>query len=172
MLPCHSPMFLRMSRLHDELPAGEREGARQIFADQSPHQRALDVIVKRMSTFVDLIGAERRLITTLSVLHGRRTMRLLGGLGIAIHHLHRHVPIARVYEQASTVCPVNFSVRALLFEPGQSPRSDKAVPAVSSSPIPAGLADCDQGNPQAHHAERKLFFHRVLPTARCWFTQL
>src|SRR5579862_755736 len=58
LLPCNPPVFFRASRLYDELLARELKCARQISADQSPHQRAVDVIVEGMSTFVDLICTE------------------------------------------------------------------------------------------------------------------
>jgi len=37
------------------------------------------------------------------------------------------VAVARVDKQPGTVSPVNFTVCALLFEPGQAPRSDKPI---------------------------------------------
>src|SRR5260370_41380404 len=44
MLPGNSPVFIRASRLYDELFAREIEHARQIFPDKGPHQCALNAI--------------------------------------------------------------------------------------------------------------------------------
>ena len=70
MLPGNSPVFIRASRLHDELFARELECARQVFADKGPHQCALNVIGEGVSAFVDLICAKGGLVAALRILLG------------------------------------------------------------------------------------------------------
>jgi hypothetical protein len=53
VFPRDFPVFVRASRLHDELLAGELERTGQIFADQSAHQGAFDVEGESMGAFVD-----------------------------------------------------------------------------------------------------------------------
>src|ERR1700756_5143151 len=129
MLPSNSPMFLRMSRLYDQLFAGKFECTRQVSADKSPHHCALNVEGEGAVAFVDFICAKGCLVSALGVLHrGGASCRLRVGLRVPIHHLDRHVSVAGVDQQTCAVSPVNFPVCALLFEPTQPPRSDEAVP--------------------------------------------
>ena len=66
MFPSSSPVFIRASRLHDELFARELECARQVFAYKGPHQCALNVEGEGVRAFVDLIGAKGGLDTRLA----------------------------------------------------------------------------------------------------------
>src|SRR5208283_5392971 len=114
MLPSNSPVFLRVSRLHDELIAGQLECARQVFTDKGPHQCALNVEGEGVSAFVDLIGAKGSLVAALRVLHRRSAGPWLR---VPIHHLDRRVAVARVDKQPGTVSPVNPPVCTFLLEP-------------------------------------------------------
>jgi hypothetical protein len=122
MLPSSSPVFIRASRLHDELFARELECARQVFADKGPHQCALNVEGEGVSAFVDLIGAKGGLVPALRILRGPS-----GGLWLRVtfHDLDRQVSVAREDKQPGRVGPVNFPVCTFCFEPGQLPRSTK-----------------------------------------------
>jgi len=124
MLPSNSPMFIRASRLHNELFTRELECTRQVFADKAPHQCDLDVESKGVGAFVDFMCAKGGLVAALRIL--LRPSRGLC-LRVTFHDLDRHVGIACEDKQPSRVGPVNFSVRALPFERGQPPRSDKPV---------------------------------------------
>jgi hypothetical protein len=77
-----------------------------------------------MSALVDLIPAKRSFVTALRVL--RRAG--LVSLRVSVHDLDRHVPVACVNKQPAAVRPVHVPVRAFLFEPGQSPSPDQAIP--------------------------------------------
>src|SRR5579864_2731250 len=162
MLPSYSPAFIRAIRLHDELVAGKVVYAFQIFADKGPHQCALDVIGEAVSAFVDLIGPKGGLVSALRVLNRRGVGPCLR---ILIHHLDRHVTVARVDKQPSAVSPVNFAVCALLLEPGKAPRSDELSPdsLISTVNLAAGQRHCDHTDRQSDHAERKRSFHCSVP---------
>src|ERR1700722_41936 len=162
MFPGNSPMFVRDSRLHDELLTGKFKYACQVFADKSPYQCALNVKGQVMSRFVDLICTERRLSATRRILHWRSFVRRLSfGLRVLVHHLDRHVAVARVDQQPGAVNSVNLPVRTLLFEPGQPPGSDKPLPDVliRAAILAAGGGRCDHADQQGHYAARKQFFH-------------
>src|SRR5258708_32116447 len=125
-------------------------------------QCALNVIGEVVSAFVDLICAKGGLVAALRVLHRRSVGRCIRvGLRFPIHHLTRHVAVARVDKQPGAVGPVNFSVCALLFEPGQPPRSDKPVPdaLISTAILAAGQRHCGHTYKQRHDPERKQLFH-------------
>src|SRR5579859_6097944 len=74
-LPGHSPVFLRVSRLHDELSAREFECARQVLADKRTHQRALDVEGEGVPALIDVIRAKGCLVAALRILHRRSVGR-------------------------------------------------------------------------------------------------
>ncbi len=158
MLPSNPPVFIRARRLHDELFAGQLVYARQVFADKGPHQCARNVIGKAVSAFVDLICAKGGFVAALRVLHRRSVGPRMR---VPIHHLDRHVAVARVDKQPGTVSPVNFPICAFLFEPGQPPRSDKPSPdaLVSTAILAAGQHHCGHTDKQRHYAERKQSFH-------------
>ena len=84
MFPSSSPVFVRASRLHDELFARELECARQVFADKGPHERAFNMEGEGVSV-VDLVRAKRGLVPALRIL--LRPSRGLC-LRVAFHHLH------------------------------------------------------------------------------------
>jgi hypothetical protein len=158
MLPSNSPVFIRARRLHDELFAGKLVYARQVFADKGPHQCPLNVIGKAVSAFVDLICAKGGFVAALRVLHRRSVGPRMR---VPIHHLDRHVAVAGEDKQPGTISPVNFSVRAFLFEPGQPLRSDKPSPdaLISNAILAAGQRHCGNTDKQRHDAERKQSFH-------------
>src|SRR5271165_4057590 len=158
MLPSNSPVFFRVSRLHDELFARELECARQIFTDKAPHQSALDVIGKAVSAVVDLIRAKGGLVAPLRVLHRRTAGHWRR---VPIHHLDRHVAVASVDKQPATVSTVSLPVCAFLFEPSQPPRSDKPLPGafISQAILGGGHRYCSHRDRERHYAERKQSFH-------------
>src|SRR6266571_9304193 len=125
MLPSNSPVFIGARRPHDQLRARQLEPARQVLAYEAPDQCALDVIREAVSAFVDLVSAERGLVSALRVLHRPRGRSCLL---VSIHDLDRHAPFAREDEHPGTVGSVNVSVGIFLFEPGQPPGSDEPVP--------------------------------------------
>ena len=138
MLPSNSPVFIRASRLHDELFARELERARQVFADKGPHERAFNMEGKGVSV-VDLVRAKRGLVPALRIL--LRPSRSLC-LRVAFHHLDRHVAVAGEDKQPCRVGLVNLPVCALLFERGQPPCSDKPflnMPLFHRSWLPASV---------------------------------
>ena len=139
MLPSNSPGFIRARRLHDELFAGKFKYACQVFVDKGPHQGTLDVKGEVVSAFVDLICAKGGLVAAQCVLRRGGVGRCLQvGLWIPIHHLDRHVAVARVDKDAGTISPVNFPVCAFLFEPGQPPRADETITCVVADCSPLG----------------------------------
>jgi hypothetical protein len=126
VLPGNSRVFVRASRLHDELFAGKLVFALQVFADKAPRQRTLDVKAEVVRGFADRICAKGGFVFGLRLLHRRSIGYFLRtGLRVPIPHLHRHVAVACVHKQPGAVSPVNFPVRACLFEPCPPPRSDK-----------------------------------------------
>src|SRR6266571_5764212 len=125
MLPSNTPVFIGVRRLHDQLLAGQLEQARQVLAYEAPDQCALDVIGEGVSARVDLISAERGLVSALRLLHrpgGRPCLR------VSIHDLDRHAAFAREDEHPAAVRPVDLPGSASLFEPDQPPCSDEPVP--------------------------------------------
>jgi hypothetical protein len=154
MFPSNTPVFVRIGGFHHKVIAGKFEAARKVFPDEGSHYGALHVKGKGVRVFVNLVGSERSFVTALCVLE---LAILVSGLRIAVHDLDRHVPVARVDEQAATVGFVNFSVGIRLFERDQSPRTDKAVlRALSVLPISAGgYRRVRHREKQQHKAEGK-----------------
>src|SRR5579859_5797555 len=68
VLPRHSPVFIWVRRLHDQVRARELVDARQLVADKRPHQCALNVKGERVSVLVDRIFAEGGFVAALRVL--------------------------------------------------------------------------------------------------------
>ena len=54
---------------------------------------------------------------------------------------------------------MNVFVGGFLFERGQTPGSDKAVPHAFIPNLAAGQSRCGHSDKQNHHTERKQFFH-------------
>jgi hypothetical protein len=117
VFPRDFPVFVRASRLHDELLAGELERTGQIFADQSAHQGAFDVEGESMGAFVDFERTKGGLVPTLRVLL-RSSVSLR--LWAAFHDLNRHVTVACEDEQPGRVGLLNFPVWTWRFERDQS----------------------------------------------------
>src|SRR6516165_3021088 len=124
MLPRSFPVFVWVRRLHDELSAGKLVHSCQLLPYEGSHQRALNVKGEGVSAFVDLICAERGFVSALHISHRRSATPCLR---VSVHHLDRHVAVARKDKQPGTVSPVNFPVCTRLFEPSQPPGSDKPV---------------------------------------------
>ena len=68
MLPSGFPVFVGVRGLHNKLFAGEREGAREVFADEGAHECALDVVGEGVGVFVDLVCAEGGFVAALRIL--------------------------------------------------------------------------------------------------------
>ncbi len=141
MLPGNSPVFIRAGRPHNELFAGELEYALEVFANKRPHQCAFDMISEIVSRFVDPVCTEGGFISALRVLRSRRRSSCLW---VPVHHLDRHVAVARANEQPGTISPVSFTICALLFEPSQPPRSHEPPPdaVISIAILAAGQRHC------------------------------
>src|SRR5437867_8274046 len=107
VLPSDPPVFVGARRLHDHLSAGQLEEAHQVLADEAPDQRTLDVERELARAFVDLVSAERGLVSALRVLHRPRGRPCLG---ISVHDLDRHAALAREDEQPRAVRAVNGTV--------------------------------------------------------------
>ena len=92
MFPGDFPVFLRANRLHDELIARELEGARQVFADQRPHQCAFNMEGEGVSALIDFVHTKSGFIAALRVLlRSRRSL----WRRVALHDLNRRVAVAR-----------------------------------------------------------------------------
>src|SRR5262245_52678065 len=152
MLPSHSPMFIWVRRLHDQLLAGELELARKV-PDEAPYHCPLDMKREGVSVFVDLIGAKRSLVPALHILH---RPSLASCLRVAIHDLDRHVALAREDKQPRTVGTVNFPICIRLFEPGQPPRSHKPVSdaLIATAILAFGERHYDHTDKQGHYFEQ------------------
>src|SRR5215472_8186225 len=109
--------------------AGKLEHSLQILADKCADQRALNMKCKGVR-IVDLVSAERSLVATLRILNWRRAV---SALRVPVHHLDRHVSVARVNQQSDTVSLVNFPFCIWLFQRSQPPRSDELITDTFSS---------------------------------------
>ena len=86
MLPGNSRVFVRASRLHDELFAGKLVFALQVFADKAPHQRTLDGKGEVVRGFVDRICAKGGFAAGLRLLH-RSSLVIFCGLACGFRYL-------------------------------------------------------------------------------------
>src|SRR6478736_6224579 len=118
VLPDDSPVLAGVRRLHGQLSAGQLEEAREVLADQAPDQSALDPIRELSRAGVDLVTAERRLVSALRILQrpaGRSR------LWVPIHDLDRQAAFAGEDEHAGAVRVVDGSVRTWLVVRHQPP---------------------------------------------------
>lgn len=128
MLPGYLPVFVRIRRRYDQLITRKFENPLQVFADERPDQRALNVKGEGMRV-TDLIPSKRSFVAGLRVLHWGIDARCGW---VPIHDLDSHVAVGSVDEQSCTVGLLNGPIRARLFEPDQAPCPQEAVSNVLS----------------------------------------